>query len=108
MERAKTKAILDGLVQEGERVLATRRPLPRGSFGADWLVDEATCGAWGSRATAIIGSVFGKDHSFYERAVRFTQHAHVFDHATQLQSVLRAALAVVDDGFLDVEQEGKR
>ena len=98
-----TKAIFEGLIQEGDRVLPTRFEHRPDSIRIISYVDPAQSTKWSTNVVAFLGSTFGEASFHYERAKRHQEQSFLHMQAVQLLAVLRGAAEAFDKGILAVQ-----
>lgn len=84
------------LLEKGDALLQTRS---HGGYGPD-LVENAACEEWVTASLAFLRRVMGKESEYYQRFSEASERGALFHHIEKAVSVLRAAKADFDGGYL--------
>ena len=89
---------LKQLIERGERVLSTRRPLDAGISGPD-RVDNAAFSQWKAGALSFLNVVFGQDSTHFEQFSTQCRTSY-YSSAVTGQGILKAAMEDFEGGYL--------
>jgi hypothetical protein len=92
------------LLQQGEKILSTRRNGSSVSGGVAVImpdfVDDSLAQEWATSCLSFLGRVMGKDSDHYRRFAENVEQVHTHSYAVRACAVLRAAKADYDGGYL--------
>jgi hypothetical protein len=92
-----------GLIAQGDKILATKRPPPKDVIG-DNKVDESGFAEWKAAGLSFLAMVFGEKHTHFELFKAEAKYALARPVVNGI-GTLRAALADLENGFLGRVQD---